>query len=235
MTGNMARRGPKPEAVKSLFRHIASRYDTANRWMTWGQDLKWRREVIDLAQLPDGGRLLDIGTGTGDLALEALQREKLILPVGADFTPEMMLVGRNRQQGNLIRWLNTDALDLPFCQGSFDAVVSGYLLRNVADVERAIIEQHRVLKSGGRMVCLDTTPPYDDLLHLPVRLYLQLVLPIIGGLIAGDIQAYRYLPESTSHFLSATELADYMRRVGFRDVCFCRFMGGTMAIHWGIK
>ena len=109
--------------VRNMFASLSRRYDLANHWMTWGQDVKWRREVINRACLPVGGRLLDIGTGTGDLALEALHRDKLSTPIGADFTPEMMLVGRNRQDGVQIRWLNTNALDLPFSSGSFDAVV----------------------------------------------------------------------------------------------------------------
>ena len=221
--------------VRHMFARLARRYDLANRWMTWGQDGKWRREVIDRAHLPVEGRLLDIGTGTGDLALQALHRDMQLQVVGADFTPEMMQVGRNRQAGVSVLWLNTDALNLPFSSESFHAVVSGYLLRNVVDVERALAEQYRVLKPGGYMVCLDTTPPPKDLWHLPVRLYLRLVIPMIGGWVAGDIKTYRYLPESTNHFVSAPQLADCMRQVGFQEVGFRIFMGGTMAIHWGIR
>jgi demethylmenaquinone methyltransferase/2-methoxy-6-polyprenyl-1,4-benzoquinol methylase len=119
--------------------------------------------------------------------------------------------------------------------GTFDAVVSGYFLRNVSDVERALAEQYRVLKPDGYMVCLDTTPPPNDFWHLPVRVYLNLIIPIVGSLITGYFEAYRYLPESTSHFLRTNELVDCVQRVGFREVGFRRFMGGTMAIHWGVK
>jgi demethylmenaquinone methyltransferase/2-methoxy-6-polyprenyl-1,4-benzoquinol methylase len=219
--------------VRRMFARLASRYDIANRWMTWGQDVKWRREVIYRAHLPHGGRLLDVGTGTGDLALEALHQDEQLVIVGADFTPEMMRVGRNREAGKSVIWLNSDALNLPFKTGTFNAVVSGYLLRNVVDVERALVEQYRVLKPAGIIVCLDTTPPQKDLWHLPARLYLRLVIPFIGGWIAGDIKSYRYLPESTRHFVSASELAQVMYKVGFREVGFRSFMGGTMAIHWG--
>ncbi len=221
--------------VRRMFAHLARHYDLANRWMTWGQDVKWRREVIDRAHLPVGGSLLDIGTGTGDLASEAVHRDKSILPIGADFTPEMMLVGRDRRDGNLISWLNADAHDLPFNSGTFDSVVSGYLLRNVVEVEKALAEQYRVLKPGGYMVCLDTTPPPKDFKYLPVRLYLRLIIPFIGGLVARDFHTYRYLPESTRHFLQATELAECMRIVGFRETGFRKFMGRSMAIHWGAK
>jgi demethylmenaquinone methyltransferase/2-methoxy-6-polyprenyl-1,4-benzoquinol methylase len=103
------------------------------------------------------------------------------------------------------------------------------------DIQQALTEQRRVLKPGGKMVCLDTTPPPMDLSHLPVRLYLKLVIPLIGGLVARDIKTYRYLPESTSQFMRSTELAECMHKVGFKGVSFRSFMGNSMAIHWGIR
>jgi len=221
--------------VRRLFTRIANRYDVANRWMTWGQDVKWRREVLNKAAIPMGGTLLDIGAGTGDLAIEALSRDKSLWVVGADFTPEMMRLGRKRQDGESVRWVNTDALDLPFPSEYFDAVVSGYLLRNVVDVERTLAEQFRVLKKGGHVVCLDTTPPPDDVWHLPSRLYLRHIIPTIGWLLAGDGKAYRYLTHSTEGFLRVEELAGCFLKVGFKNVHYRCFMGGVMAIHWGEK
>lgn len=227
--------GSRANSVRGMFAHMAPRYDMANRWMTLGQDVKWRREVIDRASIPKGGSLLDIGAGTGDLALEAIRRESQLIVVGADFTPEMMNIGRKRQDGKAVLWLNTDALALPFISCSFDAVVSGYLVRNVVNIQQTLAEQYRILKMGGQMVCLDTTPPPGDLAHLPVRLYLRIVIPFLGGLVARDINTYRYLPESTRHFIKAPQLADRLSSVGFKDVGFRCFMGGSMAIHWGTK
>ena len=221
--------------VKSMFAHLARTYDRANRWMTWGQDVRWRRQVIDLAHLPAGGRLLDIGTGTGELALNAVRRDGSILAVGGDFTLEMMRIGKARKGGDLVRWLSTDALNLPFPAESFDAVTSGYLMRNVSDARQAWKEQYRVLKPGGKVVCLDTTPPPGDGWHLPVRIYLRIIIPAIGQILAGDAKAYRYLPESTQRFLGAEELLESLRMAGFKEVGFRRFMAGTMAIHWGYK
>jgi demethylmenaquinone methyltransferase/2-methoxy-6-polyprenyl-1,4-benzoquinol methylase len=225
----------KSKYVKQMFARLAGRYNLANRWMTWGQDAKWRREVIDRAQLTQGGRLLDVGTGTGDLALEAVRRDHALLVVGADFTLKMMQIGQMHPGADRIQWVSTDALELPYGSGIFDAVVSGYLLRNLNNVHRGLSEQWRVLKAGGRIVCLDTTPPPGDFWHLPVRLYLEFVIPILGGWVTGDKNAYRYLTESTQHFLSPCELGACMHEVGFKQVGFRRFMGGTMAIHWGIK
>lgn len=226
----------KENTVRSMFTRIASRYDRANRWMTFGQDVKWRRRVLDFAQLPQGGRLLDVGSGTGDLALEAYKRDGSIIAIAADFAAEIIKIGRGRGgRINNVHWLNNDALDLPFSKDTFDTVVSGYLLRNVCDLERALAEQYRVLKPGGTMVCLDTTPPPRDLWHLPVRFYLRQGIPFIGRFISGDKNAYEYLQQSTEGFVPADELARRMVKVGFQEVLFSIFMAGSMAIHRGKK
>jgi len=221
--------------VHTMFARLAKHYDRLNRLVSAGQDEKWRRRVIDLARVPSGGRVLDIGTGTGDLVREVLRRDNLALAVGGDFTMEMMRQGQARPCSEHIRWLNTNALDLPFPGESFDAVVSGYLLRNVVDVQQALAEKYRVLKPGGTVVCLDTTPPPSDWQHGPVHFYLRTIIPMLGRLIADEAEAYTYLPESTVHFLQAEELAACMQRAGFQAVHFLRLMFGTMAIHWGRK
>jgi len=221
--------------VQNMFGRIAGRYDLMNRLMTGGQDVRWRRLVMDLAQLPRGGRLLDLGTGTGDLVLEALGRDASLLAIGGDFTLEMMRVGRRRAGGGRVRWLGVDALNLPLLGEQFDAVTSGYLMRNVADLPRALAEQWRVLKLGGRLVCLDTTPPPRNLLRPFINFHLHVIIPVLGRLVAGASDAYSYLPESTEHFLTAEQLAERLRQAGFREVHFRRLMLGTMAVHWGTK
>jgi demethylmenaquinone methyltransferase/2-methoxy-6-polyprenyl-1,4-benzoquinol methylase len=214
-----------------MFTRIADRYDLMNRLMTFGQDGAWRRRVVRLARVPAGGRLLDLGAGTGDLACAALESEPGAAVVAGDFTLEMMRVGRRRPLGGRILWSGTDALNLPFPDKAFDAVVSGYLMRNVSDVGRAWAEQRRVLKPGGRVVCLDTTPPPRNWLRPFIELHLHVVIPALGRLVAGDGEAYRYLPESTEGFLSAEALAERLRGAGFEEVRFERLMLGTMAIH----
>lgn len=221
--------------VQTMFARIAGRYDLMNRLMTLGQDIGWRKEVIRLAALPANGKLLDLGTGTGDLAAEALHQTPTITPVGGDFTLQMMLVGKNDPARRAIRFAATDALNLPFPDNSFDAVTSGYLMRNVVDVNRAWQEQYRVLKPGGHVVCLDTTPPPRNLLYPFINIHLHVIIPTLGRLIAGASDAYTYLPDSTENFLPADKLAERMTQVGFKDVRYKRLMFNTMAIHWGIK
>jgi demethylmenaquinone methyltransferase/2-methoxy-6-polyprenyl-1,4-benzoquinol methylase len=216
--------------VQSMFTRIARRYDLMNRLMTGGQDIRWRKQVIQLARLERTSRLLDLGTGTGDLAREALAQAPQANVIAADFTLEMMRVG----QGNgPLNFSSADALGLPFADQTFDAVVSGFLMRNVIDLQKALQEQYRVLRKGGRMVILDTTRPKRNLLSPFIWLHMHAMIPLLGRLITGSSDAYRYLPETTEGFVTAEELAARMAAVSFKRVGYERFMFGTIAIHWG--
>jgi demethylmenaquinone methyltransferase/2-methoxy-6-polyprenyl-1,4-benzoquinol methylase len=222
-----------------MFSRIAPRYDLMNRLMTLGQDVRWRREVVRRAGLEPGSRILDLGAGTGDLAFEAARSSQECRPVAADFTLEMMLAGRNRIDDNApnsqrLLWTGADALNLPFPTGLFDAVVSGFLMRNVVDLPRALSEQGRVLKPGGRIIILDTTRPPENILSPFLRIHLDFVIPNLGQFVTGDGDAYRYLPQTTSSFLLAEELAGQLVQAGFHKVGFRRLMFGTVAIHWGM-
>lgn len=221
--------------VQGMFTRIAHRYDIMNRVMTLGQDIIWRREVVQRANIQPYGYLLDLGAGTGDLANEAFRQQPYCYPIAADFTLEMMRVGMNRQGESRLNWSAADALKLPFPDQSFDAVISGFLLRNVSDIRQSLGEQYRVLKPGGRIVCLDTTRPNNHLLTPLIDLHLHSLIPALGKLIAGEPEAYTYLPESTQQFLSSEQLAERLLSTGFHRVGFHRLMFGTVAIHWGTK
>jgi len=222
----------RAERVQKMFSKIARRYDLMNRIMTAGQDIHWRREVIRHAKLDTGDSLLDLGAGTGDLAREALRQYPDSHPVAADFTLEMMRVG---QKTGLLDWSAADALNLPFPDKSFNAIVSGFLMRNVTDVQRALKEQYRTLKAGGRIIILDTTKPRPNILTPFINIHLNYVIPFIGGLLTGEREAYTYLPDSTKSFLRAEELAVHMAAAGFKRINFDVKMFGTVAIHWGQK
>ncbi|GAB4418723.1 MAG: bifunctional demethylmenaquinone methyltransferase/2-methoxy-6-polyprenyl-1,4-benzoquinol methylase UbiE [Anaerolineales bacterium] len=220
--------------VQDMFARIAHRYDLMNRLMTAGQDVRWRKMVIAKAGLQPGFRLLDLGTGTGDLAREALSQQPDAKVVAADFTLEMMQVGK-RQDGGGMTWSAADALQLPFSDKSFDSVVSGFLMRNVGDIQQSLKEQYRMLKTGGRVVILDTTKPKRNLFSPFVWLHMHVVIPLLGGLLSGFRDAYSYLPDSTEGFITAQEMTVRMAAVGFKKVNYKILMFGTIAIHWGEK
>jgi demethylmenaquinone methyltransferase / 2-methoxy-6-polyprenyl-1,4-benzoquinol methylase len=224
----------RSESIQAMFQRIAPHYDLMNRLMTGGQDVAWRRQVIRLANLQPCARLLDLGTGTGDLTREALRQSPGCRPVSADFTLEMMQAGQ-RMNGPVMQWSCADALSLPFPDETFDAVVSGFLLRNVVDLPRALREQMRVLKPGGRMVALDTTRPRKSMLSPFIQFHMHRVIPFLGGLLTGSRDAYTYLPETSEHFLMAEDLQGQIKTAGFGQAGFKRLNFGTVAIHWGVK
>jgi len=219
-----------------MFTRIAHRYDLMNRLMTMGQDARWRREVIRRASLPQSkSLLLDLGAGTGDLAFESLQQNPQTTAIAADFTTAMMHFGQQRKLGQQVSWSSADALQLSFPDQTFDAVVSGFLLRNVIDIDQALSEQLRVLKPNGMMVSLDTTRPRDNLLSPFIRFHMNIIIPALGRILTGQADAYTYLPDSSTNFLLAEDLAERMTAAGFKAVGFQRRMFGVVAIHWGQK
>lgn len=228
----------RSEYVQDMFGRIAERYNLMNRLMTGGQDIQWRKFVIQQAQPPSQGKLLDLATGTGDIAFEALRHTPNAQVIGADFALPMMHVGqRNEPYGKRVQWAGADALHLPFPDNTFDAVVSGYLVRNVIDISQTLNEQQRILKPGGRIVILDTSPPPNNLLKPFILIHLNYIIPLLGRLIGGSaaVDAYTYLPKSTQSFKTPEELAAIMQDCQFKQVGFKRLMFGTMAVHWGEK
>jgi demethylmenaquinone methyltransferase/2-methoxy-6-polyprenyl-1,4-benzoquinol methylase len=221
--------------VRDMFTRIAGRYDLLNRLMTLGQDRRWRRETIRSLQLLPGDTLLDVGTGTGDLAYEALRQQAQLRVIACDFTMAMIQHGQDQNESHRIDWLIADAQALPFAPEAFDAVTSGFLLRNVMDLQLSLAEQARILKSRGRVTSLDTTPPQPGPLRPLLNLYLRWIIPALGRWIARDESAYHYLPDTTRAFITAPGLAHSFRSCGFEEVGFVRRMLGSIAIHWGVK
>lgn len=225
----------EPQNIKVMFGRISKRYDLLNRLISLGLDIRWRRFLIKKAQVPDRGVVLDAGAGTGDIAIEIKQRYPILRVFAADLTYEMIAVGKKRQSGDKIEWCQADALKLPFPDAMFDAVTSGFLARNVPDMDAMFREQIRVLKPGGRLVCLDTSPVPDNIFKPVVLFYYRFIIPVIGMLISGEKDAYRYLPETTIKFVRPEILANKLKEAGLIDVKFKRFMFGNIAVHWGIR
>ncbi|MBN2283186.1 MAG: ubiquinone/menaquinone biosynthesis methyltransferase [Deltaproteobacteria bacterium] len=221
--------------MQEMFRSISYRYDMINTLMTFGRDRAWRRRALQAVSLLPGGEFLDVGAGTGKLSLDMKRKDPAASITALDLTREMMEVGFRSPGGGSIMWCCGNALNLPFVDDRFDGVISGYLMRNVTDVEKAFSEQLRVVKPGRCVVCLDTCPPRKNVLYPLIMFYFRAVMPRIGGLLTGNRAAYRYLPESTQTFKPPEELAVMMRGAGFHDVRHRRFMLGTIGLVWGTK
>jgi demethylmenaquinone methyltransferase/2-methoxy-6-polyprenyl-1,4-benzoquinol methylase len=229
----------KRDYVRAMFARIARRYDLMNRLMTFGQDLRWRRQLVRATALPPDGRFLDVATGTGDVAFLAAQPPYAPrLVVGLDLVPAMLQRAQRRGADGHPPpvWLVGEALHLPFASETFDAVASAFLLRNVSDVAAALREQARVTRRGGRVACLDVPRPDGTTLGQRLfRLYFRHVVPLLGRVITGDGDAYKYLPASAEAFLTRTQLGHIMESVGLDDVRCHPVMLGAVVICVAVK
>jgi demethylmenaquinone methyltransferase/2-methoxy-6-polyprenyl-1,4-benzoquinol methylase len=223
--------------VRGMFDRIAGVYDLMNSAMTAGLHHQWRQRAVDRANVGPGSDALDVCCGTGDLALELRRR---IGPdgrvVGCDFSEPMLELARRKSgdEGLPVEFGWADALDLPYGDGSFDAVAIGFGARNLADLERGLSEMARVLRPGGRIVILEITRPQREPLASFYSLWFDRVVPVIGTL-AGDSDAYSYLPDSVRTFPEPERLAGMLDAAGFTKIRWLLLAGGIIAIHSGTK
>jgi demethylmenaquinone methyltransferase/2-methoxy-6-polyprenyl-1,4-benzoquinol methylase len=226
-------------AVERMFSAIAPRYDFLNRLLSAGRDRAWRREAVQETTLPSRGRLLDVCTGTADVALEAARQFPEAEIVGVDFSRPMIALGTAKVERALltgrIRLQVAPAEALPFPDQFFDAATVAFGLRNIPDRLRGLREMSRVLKPGGRAVILEFTTPPGRLFRGIYLWYFHRVLPWVGRLVSGHPSAYSYLPASVSDFPSPDGLSDWMRECGFAEVSYRLLTGGIVAIHVGRK
>jgi demethylmenaquinone methyltransferase/2-methoxy-6-polyprenyl-1,4-benzoquinol methylase len=218
-----------------MFDRIADRYDLMNSVMTAGMHHRWRERTADLANVGPGASALDVCCGTGDLALELARR---VMPggrvVGLDFSVPMLELAqvKSRNAAVPVAWMEGNALELPFDDGEFDAATVGFGIRNVVDIDRGIAEMTRVVRPGGRVVILEITTPLRPPLSWFFAVWFDRIVPLLGT-VAGDRDAYSYLPSSVRRFPPAEELAALMDRVGLHEIRYVVLAGGIIAIHSG--
>jgi demethylmenaquinone methyltransferase / 2-methoxy-6-polyprenyl-1,4-benzoquinol methylase len=223
--------------VRGMFDRIAGVYDVMNSAMTAGLHHQWRQRAVDRAGVGPGSDALDVCCGTGDLALELRRR---IGPdgrvAGCDFSEPMLELARRKsgEQGLPVEFGWADALDLPYRDGSFDAVTIGFGARNLADLERGISEMARVLRPEGSLVILEITRPHRQPLASFYSLWFDRFVPVIGTL-AGDPEAYSYLPDSVWTFPEPDQLAGMLDAAGLSEIRWLLLAGGIIAIHSGTK
>src|SRR3954454_1182497 len=223
--------GTLPETqVRAMFDRIARVYDLMNSVMTVGMHQRWRERAADLAQADTGKRALDVATGTGDLAIALRGRGAEV--VGMDFSAGMLELGRRKAPD--VRFETGNALELAYADGEFDAVTVGFGARNFADLDRGLGEMARVTKPGGRVVVLEITTPQRPPLSWFFRVWFDRLVPALGR-VAGDPDAYSYLPSSVRRFPGPSGLAAKLVEAGLTDVRWILTVGGIIALHVGTK
>jgi demethylmenaquinone methyltransferase/2-methoxy-6-polyprenyl-1,4-benzoquinol methylase len=223
--------------VERMFARIAPGYDRMNRVMTGGLDRSWREFAVAAVAPPADGRALDIGSGTGDFLLELAGWMPDGLAVGVDFTVPMMRAGLPKLNGygGRAAFAGGDALCLPFPDQTFDAITTGFTMRNVTDIGGAFREMWRVARPGCVLACLEVARPRSALLRLGHRLYFERIVPLLARALGADSAAYSYLPQSARAFPPPDALARIMQEAGWEQVRYKLLGLGAAAVHTGIK
>jgi demethylmenaquinone methyltransferase / 2-methoxy-6-polyprenyl-1,4-benzoquinol methylase len=243
LTDAIATPDGKRRYVRKLFSTIADRYDLITVVLSYGQDRRWKRRLVDLAAPPlafvdSGGRALDLATGTGDIAFRLASSGWNV--VGLDVTQRMIELARSkaaarRLDRSIPGFLVGDMLALPFPARVFDVVTAGYGLRNVPDLRAAIDEMHRVLKSGGQVLSLDFNRPSNPIVRGIYLAYLKITGGLLGWVLHGDADTYRYIPASIRNYPGAEGVARLLEARGFVGVRHLAVLGGLMTIHIAFK
>jgi demethylmenaquinone methyltransferase/2-methoxy-6-polyprenyl-1,4-benzoquinol methylase len=227
----------KAAYVERMFTRIAPGYDRMNRVMTAGMDRGWREFAVAAVAPPAYGRALDIGSGTGDFLITLADWMPDGLAVGVDFTMPMMRAGLPKLDGYRERaaFVGGDALHLPFPDEMFDAITTGFTIRNVSDIAGAFREMWRIARPEGVVACLEVARPRNRLPRLGHRIYFERVVPLLARALGADPAAYTYLPQSARAFPAPDALARIMRDAGWEHVRYTLLGMGAVAVHTGIK
>ena len=232
----------KTKYVKNMFGDISERYDLLNWIMTLGMHHKWRETAANIACDDMKGEVLnglDIAAGTGDFAFQVIEHSNVSYVAAMDLSKEMLMVARRkymaRNLGQAIDFVVGDVIDMPFTDEVFSVITVGFGFRNFADLEGSLREMTRVSKRGGRVTILEIVKPEGVFMSRVFPIYFKKLTPILGSLFAGNIEAYRYLPQSVSNFVTARQIKHMMEVAGLRDVTVKELAMGSVAIISGNK
>lgn len=235
----MFRLSEKGEKIQEMFGTIAPRYDFLNRLLSFGIDRRWRTKAVRLLKYRDGSHILDVATGTGDVALEiARSTPDSVRITGADFSREMVELGEAKVAASpyagRIDFRIAPCEDLPFPDNTFDSITIAFGIRNVVDRRLGLAEMWRVLRPGGRLIVLEFSTPRSYLFRQLYYFYFRQLLPVIGGLFS-RYNAYKYLPDSVLEFPSHEEFARMIAEAGFKSIHIKELTFGIASIYAGDK
>lgn len=228
--------------IGSLFDRIAGHYDRLNHLLSLNADRRWRRVAVRGMQPAE--QVLDVAIGTADLTIELLRSNKAQHITGIDLSPAMMAIGKKKVNDNVndndnvnerVVFMQANALEMPFADGTFDAVTSSYGVRNFSDLDQGLREMYRVLRSGGELMILELSYPTNRLIAWGYDVYFSHILPWIGRIISHDKTAYTYLNKSVKHFIWGEKMCEHIRAVGFRDVRCQALTFGVSTIYRAVK
>lgn len=230
---------PKTQQVEEMFNSIAPAYDFMNRAMTFGIDKLWRRRAVKMVAQAKPSAILDVATGTGDLAIRLARTIPGAKVTGIDLSEEMLRIGRHKvQKANLhnrISLTKADCLSLPFPDNTFDAVTVAYGVRNFEQLDRGYAEMARVLRPGGTLCVIELAVPTNPCVRPAYNLYTRHIIPTLGRLISSDSRAYTYLPESIAAMPQGTRMLQIMQQAGLSQPCLTPLTFGTCAIYTARK
>ena len=229
----------KTEQVRAMFDNIAPAYDFMNRAMTLGIDKIWRRKAVEMIATPRPRDILDVATGTGDLAMLLARRLDPLTITGIDLSEGMLAVGRRKAAeaglADVVSFQQADCLHLPFTGNSFDCVTVAYGVRNFEDIEGGYCEMFRVLRPGGRLLVIELSTPRGRLVKPLYDLYTRHIIPLAGRMVSKDTRAYAYLPESIAAVPQGEQMAELMSRAGFTSVTVRPLTFGVCTIYLAVK
>lgn len=229
----------KSDNVAAMFNSIAAKYDFLNHFLSLGIDKLWRRRLVKQLAKSNPQQVLDIATGTGDLAIQLAKHHKSVNITGVDISENMLNIGRGkiwkRKLEERIKLKQANSMNLPFADSEFDAAMVAFGVRNFEDLSKGITEIHRVLKNGGSLYVLEFSMPSKFPMRNLYRFYFRKVLPFVGGIVSGSKSAYTYLPESVFAFPEKEKFVEIMANAGFKNCSYKRLTFGVASIYVGNK
>lgn len=229
----------KKEQMAEMFDNISPRYDLLNRMLSAGVDIHWRKKALKELEKNKPEAILDIATGTGDLAIMAARRLKPKSIIGADISEGMLEIGRKKVKSagldHVIKMQVGDSEALGFADGTFDAVTVAFGVRNYENLDNGLAEMNRVLKKGGKVMILEFSQPDSFPFKHLFNFYFKYILPLIGRMVSKDMSAYSYLPESVKQFPYGDAFLERLKRAGFQETKWKKLTFGISSIYTGVK
>ena len=228
----------KTPLVQKLFSEVSKKYDLMNDIMSFGTHRLWKKRLIEIMNINSNDKIIDVGSGTGDLTKIILKENKNVLIYAVDLNLEMLNEAKkqfNDQQKKKIKFINANAEKLPFKNNFFDKYVISFCLRNITYIEKALLESFRILKPGGIFYCLEFSAPTSSVINKIYSKYKNKIVPFIGEKVANNKNAYKYLEESISQFPNQKILLDKINNVGFEKTSYINLFDGIVSIHIGFK